>query len=312
MPSNDTCRSLLNIAGVRFILADLSAATAWPEAFHDFVGKPNDTDLDCEVHCQGPDEALAVEAPLPDTPWLFRAQDGQCELTRRAADGVAIWRIRAPLAFDRATITWHPQRFHAVYGDYVTSWTSALGLSLLIFRLRAFSGLGLHGSAAVLDGQGVLCSGVSGVGKSTISRLLHAAGASVLTDERPFVRQFPTPTGEVQPLSSAAFRVYGSPWPSSARFACNASAPLRRIYFLEHGPVNRLTPLTPREAFNQFVQVTTIPWHAPELFDPCLKTLDTLLHSVSCAVLSFRPTAEVVDLIRQDLAAQPRKVTSEQ
>lgn len=299
---------VLSIAGVRFVLSNLSAnSNAWPESFHDFICATDATDLACAVCYLGPDEDLAAEASAPDAPWQFRAQNGGWELTRRAADGVALWRIRAPRGFDRADIVWHPQRFPAVYGNPVSSWTTGLGLSLLVFCLRARGGLVLHGSAAMLDGQGILCVGVSGVGKSTMARLLHAAGATVLTDERPAIRQWPPPTGTPETAEGARahavdFRVHGTPWPSSAGFASNTCAPLRRIYFLEHGTADRLTALTPREAFHRLVHVTTIPWQDAALFDPCLKTLETLLQSVPCATLAFRPTPEAVDLIRKDLA----------
>lgn len=243
---------------------------------------------------------MTVEPPQPGSHWQFQVEGGQFVLTRRAVDGVPLWRILAPLSFDSASVSWHPQRFSAVYGDFVKSWTFGFGLALLVLRLRACGGVVFHGSTAVLDGRGIICTGVSGTGKSTIARLLHAAGAAVLSDERPVVRQWPMPVCDAQLAATADFRVYGSPWPSSAGFALNAWAPLRRIYFLEHGDTNRLTPLTPREAFNRIIQVATIPWQDATLFDPCLKTIETLLRLVPCAVLSFRPTPEVVDLIRQD------------
>ena len=303
--SANTCNPcVLCIAGVRLILPDLPATTVWPAAFRTFLGEKTDADLICEVQCLGADPSLADETPDPATPWLFRAQDGQCELTRRAADGVVLWRMRAPLSFEHTAISWHPERFPVVYGDYISSWTSGLGLSLLVFRLRACGGLVLHGSAAVLDGQGILCSGVSGVGKSTIARLLQAAGAAVLTDERPIIRQVLPACLSTQGGVSTAFHVHGSPWPSSAGFAVPARAPLRRIYFLEHGATNRLTPLTPREAFQRLIHVATIPWHNATLFDPCLQTVEALLQTVPCAVLSFRPTPEVVEMIREDLNGQ--------
>jgi len=50
------------------------------------------------------------------------------------------------------------------------------------------------------------------------------------------------------------------------------------------------------------IHVATIPWQDAALFDPCLATVETLLRSVPCAVLSFRPTPEVVELLRKDLA----------
>jgi hypothetical protein len=302
MPSraaNPVNPCILRVAGVRFVLPDAPpAVTAWPEPFHDFLaGDAGGTDLACEVRCLGADASLAAEAPQPDAPWQFRTCDGGCELTRRSSDGVAIWRVRAPLGFEEAVLSWHPQRFHAVYGDYQHAWTTGLGLSMLVFRLREHGGLVLHGSAMRLQGDGILCAGVSGAGKSTIARLLHSAGAEPLTDERPVVRL----------THPAGFHVHGSPWPSAAGFARNAGAPLRRLYFLEHGPEDRLTPLAPREALQRLVHVTTIPWHDPVFFDPCLATIEALLQSVPCAVLSFRPTKEVVDVIRKDLQAGCRR-----
>ena len=168
-----------------------------------------------------------------------------------------------------------------------------------MLRLREQGGLVLHGAAAEVEGQGILCVGVSGTGKSTLARLLDAAGATVLTDERPVLRQWPAPAAGRAP--SAAFRVYGSPWPSSAGFAREAWAPLRRIYFIEHGETDRMTPLSPRDAVSRLIHVATIPWQDPILLDPCLATIDALLTALPCAVLSFRPTPAVVDLIRDDL-----------
>ncbi len=289
----------LTIAGVRFALSGTVESAAFHPAFQDFWHGMADADLACEVSCLGADNALASQSLAPDKPWSFTIRDGLCELVRRSQEGEVLWQIAGPLAFDRATVAWHPIRFADVYGSYACAWGTGLGLSLLVLRLRAAGGLVLHGAAADVDGQGILCVGISGTGKSTLARLLDDAGATVLTDERPVLRQWPTPSSGVAP--SAAFRVYGSPWPSSAGFACNAWAPLRRIYFLEHGETDRLTPLPPREAVRRLIHVATIPWQDPMLLDPCLATADALLSAVPCAVLAFRPTSAVVDLIRDDL-----------
>ncbi|MFO7535675.1 MAG: hypothetical protein R6X19_08350 [Kiritimatiellia bacterium] len=289
----------LTIAGVRFALSGSIDPAAFSPAFLPFQHSATAADLDCAVFSAGPDDSLAAQAPEPDKPWTFTVREGVCDLVRRNREGEGLWRIAGPLAFDRATVTWNPLGFAAHYGSYEQAWNTGLGLSLLVLRLRAQGGLVLHGAAAELDGQGILCVGVSGRGKSTISRLLGAAGATVLTDERPVLRQWPAPAAGAVP--STAFRLYGSPWPSSAGFVRDGWAPLRRIYFLEHGPTDRLTPLPPPAAVSRLIHVATIPWQDPALLDPCLATFDTLLRAVPCAVLAFRPTASVVDLIRADL-----------
>ena len=288
----------LTIAGVRFALSELDI-TAFPLVFGAFREGATDADLDCEVSCTGPDDALVSQPPAPDKPWSFTVREGVCEVIRRNQDGEALWRIVGPLTFERAAVTWNPLRFIGFYGSFERALGMGLGLSLLVLRLRARGGLVLHGTAADVDGQGILCVGISGRGKSTLARLLDAAGATVLTDERPVLRQWPAPGADAVP--SAAFRVYGSPWPSSAGFARDAWAPLRRIYFIEHGETDLVTPISPRDAVSRLIHVATIPWQDPTLLDPYLSTVDALLRAIPCAVLSFRPTPAVADTIRDDL-----------
>jgi hypothetical protein len=308
----------LIIADVRITLSGLTDASAFPPSFQAFGHDTSSANLDCEVICGGPDDCLMSNPPAPDKPWSFSIRDGICELVRRNPEGETLWRIAGPLAFERATVTWNPLRFTDVYGSYERAWGTGLGLSLLVLRLRTQGGLILHGMAAEVDGQGILCVGISGTGKSTLAQLLDDAKASVLTDERPILRQWPPPPispsshgphhssicGSSENATSSqppAFRIYGSPWPSSAGFARNTWAPLRRIYFIEHGETDRLMPLSPRGAVGRMIHVATIPWQDPVLLDPCLTTVDALLRSVPCAVLAFRPTPAIVDIIRADL-----------
>jgi hypothetical protein len=158
--------------------------------------------------------------------------------------------------------------------------------------------------AAAWDGIGILGVGVSGQGKSTLARLLHDAGAAVLTDERPIVRQVCPHAGQPSAVvSPAAFRVYGSPWPSSGGFFRNAHAPLRHIYLLEHGSTDRIVPLPPREALRRLIPVIAIPWQDPVLLDACLQTLDALLSAVPCSVFAFRPESGAARCLRDHLGA---------
>lgn len=286
----------LVIAGVHFTSTGPHqvAAAALGVSFAAFL-QPAVADLACRVLGSGPDPELDAQPFAPEQPWAFTVCGDQCDLIRRNQAGAGLWRIRAPLTFEQATVSWSPRSFVAAYGGYEQAWGRGLGLTQLVFRLRRHGGLVLHGTAAELAGHGILCAGISGSGKSTLACLLDAAGATVLTDERPVIRQ------ESPSSTPAAFCVHGSPWPSSAGFARRASSPLRRIYFLEHGDTDRLTPLTPQAAFNRLIHVATIPWQDPLLFDPCLATVEALLQAVPAAVLAFRPTPAVVDMLRQNL-----------
>ena len=289
----------LSIAGVHFISFLSTDVPSYPPSFRSFAGAPLSSDLTCEVSVLGPDDSLIEESLAPSKPWAFTVCNNVCEVIRRNQEGEVLWKFSGALDFERTTISWNPLRFGDFFGSYEQAWSTGLGLSLLVLRLRAHGGLVLHGTAANIDGQGILCVGISGKGKSTLARLLDTAGATVLTDERPVLRQWPPPTAGTAP--SKDFRVYGSPWPSSAGFAHNAWAPLRRIYFIEHGDADQITPMLPRDAVNRLIHVATIPWQDPVLLDPYLTTVNMLLQSIPCAVLSFRPTAAVMDVIRADL-----------
>lgn len=292
----------MTIAGVRIDLRGSVAVNGLGANFHPFLSGSRDGDLTCEVFGQGADQTLLSDPRRPENPWSFQIRDGRCLVVRRHRDGDTLWRIVAPLSYDRFEVTWHPLLFPRIYVSYEYAWRASLGRLLLLLRLHRHGGLIVHGMAAELAGQGILCLGVSGAGKSTMARLLHEAGARVLSDERPVLRRWPPPAAaRTAPGQPASFRVYGSPWPSSGGFVRNAWAPLRRLYLLEHGTEERLTPLAPRAAVTRLIQVAPMLWQEPSLMDPCLATIETLLASVPCAVLAFRPSAAAVRVIEDDL-----------
>jgi hypothetical protein len=189
--------------------------------------------------------------------------------------------------------------FHRYYATYDRCWIRSLGRLMLSFRLRAAGGLVFHGTAAEMKGQGVLCVGPSGRGKSTLARLLDAAGFRVLSDERPVVRMY----HGTETKASASFLAHGTPWHSSGGFALPESVPLRRIYFIEHGAENQMTPLPPGQALSRLIDVAIVPWQTPILFDPCLQTIEALLAAVPTARFAFRPDASAADVLRRSLEA---------
>ena len=292
----------LTIAKTRFMLTGELELDGFDSSFNPFLDTNSSFDLECEIILKGADKEVSALPRLPDEPWSFRVNDDQCDIQRRNEAGETLWRVSAPSDFKKVTVSWNPSLFETYYHSYEKAWGTGLGLSFVILRLRELGGLVFHGSASVLDGHGILCVGVSGQGKSTIANLFDAEGATVLTDEHPVLRQ--EGLSQTTATPPAKFRVYGSPWPSSSGFASNENAPLKRIYFLEHGVDNQITRLSTKDAISRLIHVAIIPWQDPALFDPCLSTVEALLDSVPTAVLSFRPDQSVVDAIRQDLASE--------
>jgi len=258
----------------------------------DFLSPTLPWDLKCDISVAGVSEKLRLSPHDLDNPWSFRFADDTCEVCRRSPVGEVWWHMLGNRDFSQVTTTWSSEIFAERYGSYQEAWSTGLGLVYMAMRLRTSGGFTFHGAAADLDGHGIICTGLSGVGKSTISRLLDAADVPVLTDERAILRRT-SPAGD-------EFLACGSPWPSSAGLAANSQAPLRRIYLLAHGRENRLTTLPPAEAVRCLIPLIAIPWQSPALLDPFLDTLDSLVRNVPCKLLEFRPEPEVVDLLRHD------------
>ncbi len=296
--SGNVGQGMMTIAGVRLVSNSLRKSEFIP-SFFPFWSDAEFADLTCFIHCHGADKTLSALPEMPDNPWSFDAQNARCLISRRNKSGETLWRVRGSLSFDRAEFFWHPRLFNQYYRSYEWCWMRGLGRVLLTFRLRANGGLVFHGTAANVGGMGILCVGPSGRGKSTLACLLDAAGFHVLSDERPVVRMHNgAETGQ-----PAHFQVYGSPWHSSGGFASPDSVPLRKIYFIEHGPENQVLSLTPGQALSRLIDVAIVPWQNPVLFDPCLKTIEALLATIPTAKFAFRPDASAVEAIRRDLAA---------
>jgi len=248
----------------------------------------------CYVEVLGPNPDLC--ALRNSCVWDFHQHEGQACLSGANQAGEVMWRMSGSVPFDHLRFEWHPTAFAAMYRNKIYGTYGIVVILALVLRLLHAGGVVIHGAAQVVDGQAILCTGRSGRGKSTISKILDACGVPVLTDERPIIRT-------CSPSEATRFRTYGSPWPSSGGFVLNASAPLKKIYFLEHGLENALEPLTTREAVLRLLDVALVPWMDAAFFDPMIQTLESLIRNVPYAVLRFRPDAAVADFLRCDLAA---------
>jgi hypothetical protein len=279
------------LADIRFHFNNLPA-DAFNVYFQPFLGQSGPVRNTCRIDVLGANPDLC--AVTCGQAWNFTQEEGRACLTGANPAGDVLWRMTGDVPFERLSFEWHPTAFEALYRNEVYGTYGIIAILALVLRLLHLGGFVMHGSAQVVDGRAIICTGPSGKGKSTISRLFAQCGVPVLTDERPILRRFVRAPGD-------AFRVYGSPWPSSGGFALNASAPLRKVYFLEHGPEHAVEPLTRREAVLRLLDVSLVPWLDAAFFDPVIRTLETMLDAVPHAVLRFRPEASVVEWVKRDL-----------
>lgn len=163
---------------------------------------------------------------------------------------------------------------------------------LIMHRLTQEKAIELHGSGIVrTNGVANLFVGHSGAGKSTTTRLwTDIEDVDVLSDDRIIVRR--------DHSSPTRVRMYGTPWHGEAMFASPNSAPLTRIFVLEHGHGNVITRLSPSQAVAELFARSFVPFHRHEYVDSALVFLEELVDSVPVYRYSFEPDLRAVDKIR--------------
>ena len=92
-------------------------------------------------------------------------------------------------------------------------------------------------------------------------------------------------------------RMYGTPWHGEAAYASPGSAPLARIFILEHGHGNVLTRLSPSQAVAELFARSFVPFHRHEYVDSALEFLQELVGAVPCYRYAFEPTEAAVERI---------------
>lgn len=208
--------------------------------------------------------------------------------------------------------------FFANFGCEVAPLEYPLDELLIMHRLTQEKAIELHGCGIVrADGVGNLFVGHSGAGKSTTTRLWTALeDVEVLSDDRIIVRR-ESAEKQVPHFRLAAvrndkaqqdcaarndnakykIRMYGTPWHGEARYASPNSAPLARIFILEHGHGNVLTPLSPSQAIAELFARSFVPFHRHEYVESALAFLEEVVDSVPVYGFAFEPDHRAVDTI---------------
>jgi hypothetical protein len=159
---------------------------------------------------------------------------------------------------------------------------------LLMYALAGRGGACMHAAAVDVDGVGYLFPGRSGAGKSTIARSFTSRNRALLSDDRVVVRKI-----------GDKFRCFGTPWAGDAGIAENRNLPLNGIFFIRHGNENRIETITPREAFERLMPVTSIPWYDDKVMPAVLSFCEDLVLHLPVYELHFKPGSEVVDFFEK-------------
>jgi hypothetical protein len=140
---------------------------------------------------------------------------------------------------------------------------------------------------ASFNGRAYLFPGVSGAGKTTMTRLAPA-DVTLLTDEISYVRP-----------SADGYAAFGTPFAGElAKAGENCTAPVAALFFLEKGPENRVDELPPAEAIRRLMRNILFFAEDQDLVEKLLATACDFVARVPIRRLTFYPDARVWDLVR--------------
>jgi hypothetical protein len=145
----------------------------------------------------------------------------------------------------------------------------------------------LHAASAICDGRACLFSGISGAGKTTLTRLAPP-DVTLLTDEISYLR----PNAE-------GYSAFGTPFAGElARAGENCTAPVSALFFLEKGPENRVDELSSAEAVRRLMRNILFFAEDRGLVEKLLATACEFVARVPIRRLTFYPDARVWDEVR--------------
>jgi hypothetical protein len=151
---------------------------------------------------------------------------------------------------------------------------------------RESGGFLLHAASAIRNGKAFLFAGVSGAGKTTISRLAPA-DATLLTDEISYVRK-----------RDSGYVAFGTPFTGElAKLGENVSAPISRLFLLAQGPENRIEPMPPGQATRELLANVLFFAEDQELVHKAFHSACEFVSRVPVSRLTFVPDARVWELI---------------
>jgi hypothetical protein len=214
--------------------------------------------------------------------------------------------LRRPVGTDPQAdvrVTYHSGRWLLERGDFRAEWEPATRRGIIHQTANPYSidavlrivhtlvlakqgGFLLHSASAIRNGKAFLFAGVSGGGKTTISRLAPP-DATLLTDEISYVRRH-----------DDGYVAYGTPFTGElAKLGENASAPLAALYLLAQGPENRIEPVGVADAGRELLANMLFFAEDPEMVHCAFQAACDFVDRVPVRRLTFVPDARVWELI---------------
>ena len=249
---------------VRVNTADADFLAMLQDRYAGFVSAELNAEFDFDVDLVLP--ALAD----PDADVSVRHRAGRWFMER--GDFRAEWEPAARRGWIRQTA--NPYSIDAVL---------RIGHTLVLAKQGGFL---LHSASAIRHGKAFLFAGVSGAGKTTISRLAPA-DATLLTDEISYVRK-----------EDEGYVAFGTPFTGElAKLGENTSAPVAALYLLAQGPENRIEPVAVADAGRELLANMLFFAEDQEMVHWAFQAACDFVNRVPVHRLTFVPDARVWEMI---------------
>jgi hypothetical protein len=214
-------------------------------------------------------------------------------------EDVRVWHEGADWRIERGDFRarWNPQTGRGSVEQNASPYAPDSVLRIVhSLVLASRGGFLLHSASAICEGRACLFSGVSGAGKTTITRLAPP-DVTLLTDEISYVRP-----------DASGYEAFGTPFAGDlAKPGENCAAEVSALFFLEQGVANRIEELPPAEALRRLLR--NILFFADDscLIAKLLTTACDFVTRVPSRLLTFYPDSKVWDTIR-DFQREPAHV----
>jgi len=209
-----------------------------------------------------------------------------------------------PHADADVSVTYGSGRWLMTRGDFRAEWEPATRRGTICQTANPYSidavlrithtlvlarqgGFLLHSASAIRKGKAFLFAGVSGAGKTTISRLAPP-DATLLTDEISYVRK-----------AGDGYVAFGTPFTGElAKIGENTSAPVEALYLLAQGRENRIEPVSASDAGRELLANMLFFAEDRQMVHHAFQAACDFVDRVCVYRLTFVPDARVWELIQ--------------
>ena len=165
---------------------------------------------------------------------------------------------------------------------------SMIGFEYLLFLNKAMI---LHSSFISYDGKGILFTAPSQTGKSTQADLWEKyENAEIINGDRTGIRKM-----------DGKWTAYGLPIAGSSGIYKNKKAEISHIIVLRQGKENKLTKLSPREAFIKLYSETLVHTWDKEFQENIVNMITDVVQSVPIYQYECLPDKSAVDFLKEQI-----------